>query len=182
MTNYIGFLRGINVGGRNKIKMADLRAMLEEMNLSNVKTYIQSGNLLFDSDQPEDSLCDRIEKQIKATFDLTVPVVLRTAKEVENIRESCPFSKEQLSKAEASSTGESLYVALLSEFPSQEAITTLSSCTFEKEDFHVHGRNVYLLFYDSIRNAKITTKLNKVDSKATIRNWKTINKLLDLVT
>ncbi|TKD70637.1 DUF1697 domain-containing protein [Pseudalkalibacillus hwajinpoensis] len=182
MTSYIGFLRGINVGGKNKIKMADLRAMLEEMNLMNVKTYIQSGNLLFESDQTEEDLSQQIEEQIKKTFDLTVPVILRTAKEVEEIRDCCPFSKEQLSKAEASSAGESLYVALLSEYPSEEAIKTLSSFTFEKEDFHVHGRDVYLLFYDSIRNAKITTKLNKVDSKATVRNWKTINKLLDMST
>ncbi len=162
--------------------MADLRTLLEEMNLRNVKTYIQSGNLLFESDQTEEDLSQKIEEQIKKTFDLTVPVVLRTAKEVESIRESCPFSKEQLSKAEASSTGESLYVALLSQYPSQEAITTLSYCTFEKEEFHFHGRDVYLLFYDSIRNAKVTTKLNKVDSKVTIRNWKTINKLLDMAT
>lgn len=162
--------------------MADLRAMLEEMNLRDVKTYIQSGNLLFESGQTEKDLSQQIEERIKRTFDLTVPVILRTVEEVEEIRDGCPFSKEQVSKAEASSIGESLYVSLLSEYPSNGAIEMLTSCSFEKEEYHINGREIYLLFHDSIRNAKVIPKLNKLDPKATIRNWKTINKLLDMVT
>lgn len=180
MLHYIGFLKGINVGGKNKLKMAALRDMLEKMNLTNVKTYIQSGNILFESDQTEESLSKEIEEQIKKTFDLTVPVIIRTVEDLEEIKDQCPFSKEELTQADASSVGESLYVSFLSYNPSDEAVDTLSSYTFEEEDFHVSGRNVYLLFYDSIRNAKIVPKLNKLDSEATIRNWKTINKLLNM--
>ncbi|WP_347552835.1 DUF1697 domain-containing protein [Pseudalkalibacillus hwajinpoensis] len=125
---------------------------------------------------------EQIEEQIKETFGLTVPVILRTSNELKQIKEHCPFNKEEISNAEASSVGESLYVSLLSERPSEEAVKQLPSYSFENEAYQINGREIYLLSHDSIRNSKLTIKLNKLRPTATVRNWKTINKLLDMVT
>ncbi|ETT80943.1 DUF1697 domain-containing protein [Viridibacillus sp. FSL R5-0477] len=180
MTIYIAFLRGINVGGHNKIKMAELKQMFEKMGFKRVKTYIQSGNVLFESDEKEQFIHEHIEHEIKAVFGFAISVVLRTFSELERITEECPFSKEAIMAAEASSEGESLYVALLLEVPSQEKIERLSAFRTEYEDFQVEGREVYLLLRKSIRNSKLAINVQKLGVPVTIRNWKTMNKLTAL--
>lgn len=75
---YIAFLRGINVGGKNLIKMADLKRVFEKIKLYEVKTYIQSGNVLFKSDDTEEELKNKIEHEIEAFFGFSVKVILRT--------------------------------------------------------------------------------------------------------
>ncbi|MGF9979285.1 DUF1697 domain-containing protein [Viridibacillus arvi] len=180
MTIYIALLRGINVGGHNKIKMAELKQMFERMGFTRVKTYIQSGNVLFESDEKEPFILKRIVHEIKAVFGFTISVILRTSSELERITGECPFSKEEISDAEASSEGESLYVALLLEVPSQERIEGLSTFRTEYEDFRFEGREVYLLFQKSIRNSKLANNVQKLGVPVTIRNWKTMNKLTTL--
>ncbi|MGE7919792.1 DUF1697 domain-containing protein [Viridibacillus sp. NPDC093762] len=181
MTNYIAFLRGINVGGHNKIKMAELKQMFEEMGFIRVKTYIQSGNVLFESDEKEPFILKRIEHEIKTVFGLTISVVIRTSTELERITGECPFSKEAISDAEVSSEGECLYVALLLEDPPQGKIEGLSVFRTEYEDFRFEGREVYLLFQKGIRNSKLANNVQKLGVPVTIRNWKTMNKLTALV-
>lgn len=180
MTIYIALLRGINVGGHNKIKMADLRRTLETMGLSRVQTYIQSGNVLFESNESEEPLRKQIEHKIEEDFGFPVTVVLRTAVELMWIAENCPFSEEAISEAKVSSEGESLYVALLLEAPSQEGIERLSAYRSESEEYRIEGREVYLLFRQSIRNSKLANNLEKLNVPATVRNWKTINKLVTM--
>lgn len=180
MSIYIALLRGINVGGKNMIKMADLRKMFETMGFDRVKTYIQSGNVLFESDDKEEELRKQIEEEIIAVFGFSISVVLRSAAELEQIIKNCPFSKEVISEAEASSEGESLYVTLLSEVPSQQGIDQLSIYRNEREVYKIEGRDLYLLFRDSIRNSKLSNNLQKLEVTGTTRNWKTINKLVDL--
>lgn len=86
MINYIAFLRGINVGGNNIIKMEDLRAAFEKMGLKKVKTYIQSGNVLFQSDLLETQKIEAIiEKELAKKFNYEAKVVVRSEKEMENI-------------------------------------------------------------------------------------------------
>lgn len=180
MTIYIALLRGINVGGRNKIKMAELKRTFETMGLGQVQTYIQSGNVLFESNEGEESLRKRIEHGIEKNFGFSVSVVLRTVGELERIIRNCPFSEKEVTTADAASDSKSLYVSLLDEVPSQEAIEKLSACKNESEKFQVEGREVYLLFRHSIRNSKLATNLQKLGVSMTTRNWKTINKLAEL--
>ncbi|WP_181350833.1 DUF1697 domain-containing protein [Thalassobacillus sp. CUG 92003] len=174
---YIAFLRGINVGGQNKIKMAQLRGTFESMGIPKVKTYIQSGNVLFESDETEQVLRDKIEDAILTDFGFTVSVVIRTAREVAHVLAQCPFSNDAIAKAEASSTGESLYVALLLDEPLQEGVDAITALKSDKETFRLEGRVVYLLFSESIRNSKLANNLHKLGVPATVRNWKTMNKL-----
>ncbi|MDP4143408.1 MAG: DUF1697 domain-containing protein [Bacillota bacterium] len=181
MTIYIALLRGINVGGKNKIKMADLKKMFEDLGLSEVKTYIQSGNVIFKSNETEEALRNKIEQGIETVFGFSIAVILITAEELENIIQNCPFSKEEVAAAEAASDSECLYVSLLLQPPSQENIDRLSTYKSDHDIYHVEGRQVYLLFSNSIRNSKLANNLQKLDVPSTVRNWKTINKLSQLV-
>lgn len=180
MTIYIALLQGINVGGKNMIKMAELKRLFEAIGLSRVQTYIQSGNVLFGSNEEEGPLRKRIEQEIETVFGFPVTVVLRTAEELERIIGNCPFSEEALSEAKASSEGESLYVSLMTEAPSPEGIKRLNAYRSEGDEYHIEGRDVYLLFRHSIRNSKLVNNLQKLGVPATVRNWKTINKLAAL--
>jgi uncharacterized protein (DUF1697 family) len=180
MTIYIALLRGINVGGKNIIKMADLKLMFENIGISNVKTYIQSGNVLFSSNEDEEFLCKKIENEIEKVFGFSVTVVLRTAEELESIISNCPFSEKEISEAESLSQKESLYVALLTHTPLQENIDSLIPYQSESDKFEIVGREVFLLFCNSISNSKLANNLQKLKVPITTRNWKTINKLVSL--
>lgn len=180
MTIYIALLRGINVGGKNIIKMVDLKRVFETMGFCQVQTYIQSGNVLFKSEDEEGALRKKIEHGIDAAFGFSVTVVLRTAAELEWVISNCPFSEKAISEAEASSEGESLYVSLLTHAPSQDKIDKLNAYRSESDDYRIEGREVFLLFCNSIRNSKLASNLHKLDVPATVRNWKTISKLLVL--
>jgi uncharacterized protein (DUF1697 family) len=180
MPIYIGLLRGINVGGKNKIKMADLRAMLETMGFERVQTYIQSGNVLFESADEEKTLQAQIEQNIVETFGLTVSVILRSAEELKQIVENCPFTTEEVAEAEAMSQVESLYVAMLPEAPPQAGVERTTVYCSDNDKMHIRGRDVYLLFRQSIRHSKLAGNLHRLQVPATVRNWNTMNKLLTL--
>jgi uncharacterized protein (DUF1697 family) len=171
MTIYIALLRGINVGGHNIIKMADLKSLLETMGLQKVKTYIQSGNVLFESNEKSEQLSQRMEDEINKTFGFPVPVILRTAEEVEQIIRDCPFSTDSLKE------GESVQIAFLADKPAQNGINHLSTFKSEMDECKIEGKEVYLFFRQSIRNSKLATQLPKLGVPATVRNWKTVIKL-----
>ncbi|RAV21130.1 DUF1697 domain-containing protein [Paenibacillus contaminans] len=171
MAIYIGLLRGINVGGKNKIKMADLKSSLETMGLSRVQTYIQSGNVLFESEEEAETLTKRIELEIKTVFGIAAAVVLRTAPELERIIASCPFDANALSE------GESIQLTLLTETPAQEKIALLSEGKSDIDEFRIAGLEIYLLFRQSVLDSKLAANLQKLGSIATTRNWNTIVKL-----
>lgn len=180
MMVYVAFLRGVNVGGKNMIKMAALSAMIEEMGFSRVQTYIQSGNVLFESEgaeRAEEALRKQIEAQLNKNFGLAVDVILRSAAELKQIMLDCPFSREEIAEAESTAVGESLYVALLPYAPAAEKVDRLHALKHEGEKIRIRHRDVYLLFSNSIRNSKLANSLPKLDAAVTVRNWKTISKL-----
>jgi uncharacterized protein (DUF1697 family) len=177
MTLYIALLRGINVGGKNIIKMAELKRTFESLGLSRVQTYIQSGNVLFECAEEEEGLLARIERAIQKDYGFAVSVVLRTAAQWNQIAANCPFSEEEVAEAEKTSVGESLYVCLLRAAPSAEGTARLGATSSESDEYRIAGRDIYLLFRSSIRNSKLANNLQKLGVPATVRNWKTINKL-----
>ncbi len=177
MTVYIALLRGINVGGKNIIKMADLKQVFESIGLCEVKTYIQSGNVLFKSDETEDILCNKIENEIEAVLGISTKVILRKSTELEQIILNCPFSNDEITEAETLSKVECLYVALLKHDPLKEKIECIDVYRSESDKYQVIGREVYLLFHHSIRNSKLANNLHKLNVPTTVRNWKTLSKL-----
>lgn len=180
MTIYIALLRGINVGGHNKIKMADLRKMLEGMGLARVQTYIQSGNVLFESADSKETLQVQMEQGIQEAFGFPITVILRTSQEIEGIVRRCPFSEETIRAAEAASEFESLYVAMLPEAPTPDDVERLRLYVNDKETFEAIGEEIYLLFKESVRNSKLAAQMAKFGVPMTMRNWKTMNKLVEL--
>ncbi|HEY3367555.1 MAG TPA: DUF1697 domain-containing protein [Symbiobacteriaceae bacterium] len=176
MTIYIALLRGINVGGHKVIKMIELKRIFEAMGFGRVQTYIQSGNVLFESEAESEPLRRRIEHEITAGFGFSVTVVLRTAVELERITASCPFLADELP------AGESLYVSLLAEAPCQEGIDRLLACNCEIDEFRIVGREIYLLYRQSVVKSKLTNNLleRALGVPATTRNWRTMNTLADM--
>lgn len=177
MTIYVALLRGINVGGHNKIKMAELRNMFQSMGLNRVQTYIQSGNVLFDSPEDANSLRNRLELEIERVFSISLTVILRTSVELERIVTNCPFSETVRGEAEASTEAETFYVSLLLEPPSPEGIEQLGTFSSESDEFRIKEREVYLLLREGVRNSKLANNLFRLNVPSTTRNWKTMNKL-----
>ncbi|WP_243644300.1 DUF1697 domain-containing protein [Paenibacillus pinisoli] len=180
VTIYMALLRGINVGGKNKIKMAELRESLAAIGLQRVQTYIQSGNILFESAQEELPLRERIERQIEADFGLSIKVVMRTLDELRTIRRNLPFTEEQVAEAKAAAEGEVLYVSMLQEQPSPDKLEKLAGIDIGEDRYVLDGNNLYLLYSLSVRNSKLSAHVEKLGVASTVRNWNTINKLIEL--
>ena len=180
MITYIALLRGINVGGKNTVRMKALRQMFEQLGFDCVQTYIQSGNVVFKSTEDTKSVQQRIEQEFGPAFGFAVTVLVRTLEELEELIVNCPFLKEELEEAAAASAAESLYVAFLRQAPGHEDIERLSAYQNQNEKFQIHGRDVFLLFYQSLRNSKLANHLDKLGIPMTVRNWNTVNKLAAL--
>jgi uncharacterized protein (DUF1697 family) len=180
MAIYIALLRGINVGGKNIIKMAELRKTLEQLGLLRVQTYIQSGNVLFESDEDEESLRKQLENEIENVFHISLAVILRTVEELNFIAANCPYTAGEIAEAESMSDAESLYVAFLPKEPSKESLARLEVLQTENDQLRTKGREIYLLYRHSILKSKLANNLPKLDVPATVRNWKTVSKLVTL--
>ncbi|PIE94684.1 cytoplasmic protein [Bacillus fungorum] len=175
MTIYIALLRGINVGGHKVIKMADLKRVFESIGLKQVKTYIQSGNIVFESEEDIKFLKERIQSEIKNVFSFDVPVMLRTYDEFINIIKRCPYEADSLLE------GESIHVAFLANELSEKEKDQLLMYKNMTEDCYIHEKVVYLFFKNSIRNSKLMNQFQKIHTPATVRNWRTVNKLKAIV-
>jgi uncharacterized protein (DUF1697 family) len=176
MHNYIALLRGINVGGQKKIKMADLRETLIKTGLNHVETYIQSGNVVFrDGESNKRVLESRIHKAILDDFGFEVPVLVVLEEDIKGILDNNPFDQND--------EGNKLYYVLLKEPPGKDVINEFNELHFEQEDFYITDACVYLLCKKGYGNAKLSNNLveQKLKVEATTRNLRTMQKLLDMV-
>ncbi|QGQ99267.1 DUF1697 domain-containing protein [Paenibacillus psychroresistens] len=175
MTIYIALLRGINVGGNNMIKMSELKLMFEEMGFGKVQTYINSGNVLFTSENGAEQVRQRAEFEVNKAFGIAATVVIRTAAELERIIGDCPYKSDSLA------AGESVQVTLLTEAASSEKMALLPIGVDGKDEFHNNGLEIYFLFRQSVLDSKLAKNMTKLGSTATSRNLNTINKLAALI-
>jgi uncharacterized protein (DUF1697 family) len=175
MTIYILLLRGINVGGNNMIKMPELKGMLEEMGLSKVQTYINSGNVVFESEDSVEELRPKIEQEIAKRLGLSVDIVLRTSADWTRIIENNPYAEVELAQ------GWSVHLSLLRQAPTQEGIEKLRSYEIGVDEYHIDGLEVYVLFRQSILDSKLSKHLSKLGVSMTMRNWNTIKKLETMI-
>ena len=177
MQTYISMLRGINVSGRNTIKMDALRTMYESMNFNNVKTYIQSGNVVFKTKTSKSNeLQKKIISQIKKDFGFDVPVMVKEIIELSTVYNHNPFlikRKEDISK---------LHVTFLSEEPEEAGIKKIKEGTYGEDEFIFSGKVVYLFCPNGYGNTKLTNTFfeNKLKLTATTRNWKTVTELVTI--
>ncbi|MEM8509226.1 MAG: DUF1697 domain-containing protein [Bacteroidota bacterium] len=175
METYIAFLRGINVSGQKKIKMADLRNALELAGLEKVQTYIQSGNLVFKSKEENTSVLENvIREQITRDFGFDVPVMVMTANRIAQILEKDPFK-------DLRDMGNTYYV-LLKMKPDPDRVTAFEDMTFENEQFVVTDTCVYLYCTAGYGKAKLNNNFieRKLKVAATTRNLNTLKKMMAL--
>jgi uncharacterized protein (DUF1697 family) len=178
MIKYVALLRGINVGGSKLIKMAELSRIFASMGLKNVRTYIQSGNVLFESSKTDPiALTKQIEKALSAAVGFEVPVVLRTIPQLEAIVKLNPFKKV---KPDA---GAKLYVTFLVEPLKTKPKIPLLSPKKDCEIIHLTAREVFTVAFamPNGRSAELMAFIEKEFGKSvTTRNWNTVIKILAL--
>ncbi|MRX62766.1 DUF1697 domain-containing protein [Maribacter luteus] len=176
--NYIALLRGINVGGHKKVKMADLRDLFENLGFDNVKTYIQSGNVVFESENSDIGILEhRVSNAILDHFGFEVPVIIIEGIEVKRIVDNNPFNDAEDIQANK------VYFVLLKRRPTQEALDVLSSLHFENEQLVATTACVYLKCDLGAGKAKCNNNLieDRLKVAATSRNHRTMLKLLELL-
>jgi uncharacterized protein (DUF1697 family) len=177
MNTFIAILRGINVSGQKKIRMADLKTYLEEAGLQNVRTYIQSGNVVFDHPGGDpDMLARLIEGKIRETYAFDVPTLVKRAEDLVAALARNPF----LADPEADAAG--IYFTFLAEAPAAEKLDVLNEIEYPNESFVVDGLNVYLYVPKGYGRAKMNNNFfeNKLKVKATTRNLKTVKVLVEM--
>lgn len=179
---YAALFRGINVGGKNRVKMDELTRLLLDLGLGRVKTYIQSGNAVFESELDEAALQKAIGEGFAARFGFECAVMLRSADEMNALIKALPFPADKIAAVEAAAPDtEHLYVYFLEHPPEQAALNALSA--LPGPDLARPGtRELYLLCYESVRLSKLAIRAAREFSPATVRNWNTVQKLYDMLT
>ncbi|MBO0483040.1 DUF1697 domain-containing protein [Candidatus Enterococcus courvalinii] len=181
--NYIAFFRGINVGSKNRIKMIDLRELFSCLGYQNVKTYIQSGNVIFESNKQESMIMVELAQAFTERFGFESKLVLRTAEELATILADFPFTAAEIQTVnDRLPAAEHVYFYLSNNEVDVSAVEKLAEEFIEEDKVFVGKREIYFLSAQSIRNSKLGTKLAKLDDSFTVRNRKTLNKISELLT
>lgn len=177
MTSWVALLRGINVAGRKPLRMAELRDCCADAGASDVVTYVQSGNVLFThSVGSEGVLRAELEHRIAAAAGFDVTVMLRTAGEMAAISAANPY---------ASGVGDHLHVGFMLQIPTPAATAKFAGIDrelFLPEAFSLVGREVFLSLPNGVGRAKLPRALAAVKAAPpmTLRNWRTVTKLVEL--
>ena len=156
--------------------MADLKSMCEKLELKNVKTYIQSGNLIFNSDRQNSDLENELEKAILENFGFKVPVIVRTEKELETSIKNNPFFDKDVDINQ-------LHLTFLKEKPSQDDVDKILTYNYEPDDFKIKDKDTFIFCSGKYHQSRLTNSFfeKQLMVGATTRNWKTVMKLSELI-
>src|SRR5579862_7833482 len=164
---YLALLRGVNVGGKNRMSMNELADLFVRAGCSNVRSFIQSGNVVFSaSDDVYTRLPEVMPENIFSRFGFKAPVVLRTADELSAVVQSNPFVGEE----------ETVSVAFLREWPTKDQVSDLDADRSPPDRFVVLGREIYMHLPSGTANSKLTNAYfdSKLKTVSTGRNWRTV--------
>ncbi|MFD0269728.1 DUF1697 domain-containing protein [Streptomyces sp. NPDC127106] len=178
MTTYAALLRGINVGGKKKVPMAELREVLEGLGYEDVRTYVQSGNAVFGCrDADEGVLAAEIERGIEERFGFSAACLVVDGARLRAVQEACPYPAEELE-------GKQLHATFLSEQPDEGRFAAIDREAFLPEEFAVGERVVYLYAPEGLGRSKLAEALFRPavfkGINATTRNWNTVVKLVEM--
>jgi uncharacterized protein (DUF1697 family) len=167
---YVGLLRGVNVGGKNKLPMAELRALFESLDHTNVSTLIQSGNIVFTTAKPVTA--KDLEGAIAEQFGIAPVVMLRTPQELRKVVKGNPFAGVDSAK---------LHVGFMQEQPPAAAVKRLDVDRFLPDELAVRGREIYFHLPNGMGRTKLPPYVDRqLKIPTTVRNWNTVNKLIEL--
>lgn len=177
MNTHISILRGINVSGQKKIKMADLNVLYQNLGFQDVQTYIQSGNVVFKSKDSDKSVIkNKIESKIREQYGFIAPVQILEFEELNETFLNNPFvnkRNEDTSK---------LHVTFLEEAPQNEFLISILNVNSASDEFFIYRKVIYLFCPNGYGRAKLNNTFfeKRLKTIATTRNWKTISKLIEL--
>ena len=171
MPTQIALLRGINLGASTTVKMAPLRELCESLGMKNVRTYIQSGNIVFDSNRDDEAT--RITEAIAKEFNVKTFTVLRTREDLEELTRVNPFPTHDPKK---------VVVSFLTGTPTPEAIAEVQAMNITPEELVFHGRDLFIYFPNGQGVSKLPmAKIERIlKVSGTARNWNTVLALLAL--
>jgi uncharacterized protein (DUF1697 family) len=176
MTVFVSMLRAVNVGGTSRIKMEPLRAAYEGLGFKDVRTLLQSGNVLFRSSVRDPrQLAKRIKQELERKFGLQIEVVIRTLPELERIFERGPVLSPRADPAK-------LLVMFLAGAPDAPGQARLVKAHKGPEMLEVRGPEVYLYYPEGVGRSKLTTAVleSHLGAVGTARNWNTLTKLVEV--
>ena len=175
MAAQVVFLRGINVGGHNRIGMQRLRELLNSLGCEDVRTHLQSGNAAFRATGTCERTRTHLEERIAQELGLDVRVLVRERDELADVVAADPLGDVATDPAK-------LLVADLSRRPDPEAVAALDPAAFAPDEFRVRGREIYLWCPNGVRRSKLTNAFleRRLGLSATARNWSTVAKMADL--
>jgi uncharacterized protein (DUF1697 family) len=171
--NWVALLRGINVGGKNKLAMKDLQAMFQAAGCDEVETYIQSGNVVFQRESTV-GLAAAIEATILKKLRLKVPVVLRSAKDLSRVTTGNPYLKK--------TAPEQLHVVFLADAPSREAAAKLDPARSPGDEYQLVGREIFLRLPNGMGRTRLSNDYfdRTLATLSTARNWRTVMTLAEM--
>jgi uncharacterized protein (DUF1697 family) len=165
-------LRGVNVGGNKMVSMTDLRAVMENMGFTDVRTLLQSGNVVFSGpSKAPPALESQIEKEVKKRLDLSVDIHVRTPREWRAVIEANPFP------AEARKDPAHLLLTCYKSPLDASSVKAAQQAITGPERLHASGRHLYMTFPDGMGNSKAAVVVGKTLGAGTARNWNTVLKL-----
>jgi uncharacterized protein (DUF1697 family) len=176
MDAHVALLRAINVAGKNRLSMKDLGTLFTDAGCSDVRTYVQSGNVIF---RASPTLANRIpaviEKVISDRIGLRVPVVTRSASELRQVAKRNPYLRSEKDTSR-------LHVAFLAAKPTATQVAALDPDRSPPDEFTVRGREIYLRLPNGVGRTKLSNAFldSKLGTTSTLRNWGTVLKLIEL--
>lgn len=180
-TSWLALLRGVNVGGKNKLPMRELVALFEAEGCTDVVHYIQSGNVVFRATPAVAArVGDAVAASIEATFGFVAPVITRSAAELRAAVDGNPFLH---GSAAAGADVAPLHLGFLAEAPSPRAVAALDPARSPPDRFEVRGREIFLWLPNGVAKSKLTNAYfdAKLATTSTFRNWRTVLTLLEML-
>jgi uncharacterized protein (DUF1697 family) len=169
MARYAILLRGVNLGGRRQLAMADLRRVLKSLGYTDVSTHLRSGNAIITSDDEDPKrIAATIHEALATELSLRSAVIVRTGRELADVIAANPFPEHE------SEPGK-LHVAFLSAQPSKAAVDAVDPARFAPDEFRLGDRALYLWFPNGAGRSKLTmAALARMNVEVTARNWNTV--------
>jgi len=173
---YIALLRGINVSGRNKVPMKELESVCHQLNWKDVKTHLQTGNIIFTAEDVKQQLEQNLEKAIEEHFGFHIPVIICRSSALITLVEQTPFIEQV---AESSSK---VLLYLTKKAIEKNALEYLQERAKAEEQVFIQEKSIWIFFPNGVGSSKLTPSVidRAVGSTATGRNWNTVTKIQNI--